>query len=57
MLLRWDLEKSGREDSNLRPLGPETGEAGLLKREETRGFLMLLIEPFARLPVQPVGVC
>ena len=52
-----DSEKSGREDLNLRPPGPESGESGLLKREETRGFLMLSIEPFARFPVQPVEVC
>jgi hypothetical protein len=64
-LTSWNLsvpntlqhEKSGREDLNLRPPGPEPGESGLLKREETRGFLMLLIEPFARFPVQSVEVC
>jgi hypothetical protein len=40
-----------------KPTAPEPGESGLLKREETRGFLMLLIEPFARVPSQPVEVC
>jgi hypothetical protein len=35
-----------------RPTGPEAGARGLLKREEARGFLMLLIETFARFPVQ-----
>src|SRR5262245_5230334 len=41
-------KKSGRVDLNHRPPGPESGARVLLKREETRGFLKLSIEPFAR---------
>ena len=37
--------------------GGKSGESGLSKREEMRGFLMLWIEPFARFPVQPVRGC
>jgi len=43
-------------DLNHRPPGPESGDGGLLKREETRGFSMLLIEAFARLALQLVEV-
>jgi len=43
-----ELEKSGREDLNLRPPGPEPGARGLLKREETRGFIRRKKSPGAR---------
>ena len=52
-----ERKKSGREDSNLRPPGPEPVESRLLKCEETRGLLMLLIETFARHPLQLVEPC
>jgi hypothetical protein len=41
---------------NYRP-GPEPGESGLFKREGARGLLLLLIEVFARFPIQPVEGC